>query len=107
MCGIGLVRFFCLPATLQPEFRANEREDEPKSQAELSIAMFAVDGTTEGRRACVLMIARSKEHVRGFRTSCYEHTGASGFNRSINGKHGNIIMGHILMIRRKAPIYLQ
>ena len=62
--------------------------------------MFAVDGTIEGRRACVLMIARSKEHGRGFRTSYYEHTGASGFNHSINGKHGNIIMGLILMIRK-------
>ena len=30
------------------------------------IAMFAVDGTIEGRRACVLMIARLKEHGRGF-----------------------------------------
>ena len=62
--------------------------------------MFAVDGTIEGRRACVRMIARSKEHGRGFRTSYYEHTGASGFNHSINGKYGNIIMGLILMIRK-------
>ena len=62
--------------------------------------MFAIDGTIEGRRACVLMIARSKDYGRGFRTSYHEHTGASGFNHSTNGKYGNIIMGLILMIRK-------
>ena len=62
--------------------------------------MFAVDGTIKGRRACVLMIARSKEHGRGFRTSYYEHTSASVFNHSIYGKHGNIIMGLVLIFRK-------
>ena len=45
----------------------------------------------ERSKADVLMIACSKEHGRGFRTGYHEHTGASGFNHSINGKHGNII----------------
>ena len=44
--------------------------------------MFAIDGTIEGRRACVLMIARSEEYGRGFRKSYNERTGASGFNHS-------------------------
>ena len=48
MYGIGLVRFFCLPpslkltnTTLQPEVRANEREDEPKSQGGTLYFLFS------------------------------------------------------------------
>ena len=62
--------------------------------------MFAVDGMIEARRARVLIIARSKAKAMLFRTSYHEHTGASAFDRSIDGKHGNIIMGLILMIRK-------
>ena len=53
------------------------------------IAMFAVDGTIEARRARVLIIARSKATAMLSRASYHEHTGASAFGRSIDGKHGN------------------
>ena len=55
----------------------------------------------EARRARVLIIARSKATAMFFRTSYHEHTGASAFDRSIDGKHGNIIMGLVLIFRKK------
>ena len=60
-----------------------------------------IDGTIEARRARVLITARSKATAMLFRlrTSYHEHTGASAFDRPIDGKHDNIIMGLILMIR--------
>ena len=54
----------------------------------------------EARGARVLIIARSKATAMLFQTSYHEHTGASAFDRSIDGKHGNIIMGLKLMIRK-------
>ena len=60
--------------------------------------MFAVDETIEARRARVLIIARSKATAVLFRMSYHEHTGASAFDRSIDGKHDNIIMGLILRL---------
>ena len=62
--------------------------------------MFTVDGTIEARRARVLIIARSKATAMLFRAGYHEHTGASAFDRPIDGKHGNIIMGLILMTTR-------
>ena len=62
--------------------------------------MFAADGMIEARRARVLMIARSKATAIIFRTSYHEHTGASAFDRSIDGKHDNIIMGLVLIFRK-------
>ena len=66
--------------------------------------MFSVGGMIEARRARVLIIARSKATTTAmlFRTSYHEHTGASGFGHSIDGKHGNIIMGLILITRKVA-----
>ena len=63
-------------------------------------AMFAADGMIETRRARVLMIARSEATAIIFRTSYHEHTGASAFDRSIDGKHDSIIMGLVLIFRK-------
>ena len=54
----------------------------------------------EARRARVLIIARSKATAMFFRTSYHAHAGASAFDRSIDGKHDNITMGLILIIRK-------
>ena len=62
--------------------------------------MFSADGMIEARRARVLMIARSKATAIIFRTSYHKHTGASAFDRSIDGKHDNIIMGLVLIFRK-------
>ena len=51
------------------------------------MVIFTLDGTIEDRRAQMTMIARSKEHNCGFRTSYHDHTGTSIFNRAIEGEH--------------------
>ena len=55
--------------------------------------MFTLDGAIEDRRAQMTMIARSKEHNRGFRTSYHYYTGTSIFNRSIKGEYGHLKLG--------------
>ena len=62
--------------------------------------MFAVDGMIGARRARVLIIARSKATAMLFRTSYHEHTGASAFDRLIDGTHDNIVMGLVLIFRK-------
>ena len=48
----------------------------------------------------MIMIARSKEHGRGFRTSYHGHTSASIFNRTAERKHDNLDLGLILIFRK-------
>ena len=55
----------------------------------------------EARRARALIVALSKATAVFFRTSYHENTGASAFDRSIDGKHANIIMGLVLIFRKK------
>ena len=54
--------------------------------------MFAVVGTIEDQRVRAVMIACSKEHDRGFRTSYHDRTGASIFSRPNAGEHDDLIL---------------
>ena len=69
-------------------------------KTQIQIAIFTLGRTIEDRRARMVMIARSKEHGRGFRTSYHDHTSASTFNRPAERKYDNLNLGLILIFRK-------